>query len=185
MKIGMVVFLLYFLAFHDAIGQSDTLKMRFDSVSKIKLNTRKFRDPRRASLLSAILPGAGQMYNRRYWKLPIVYGGAFLLGYYIHFNNEQYVINRNEYLLVQSGRPNLTGYSAEQLVRLREYWRRNRDFLVIISALTYLLNIADAAVDAHFSTFDVSDDLSLEWKPQIYLAGNQPAFGLGIALNLK
>jgi hypothetical protein len=72
-------------------------------------------------------------------------------------------------------------YNSEQLVRLREYWRRNRDFLVIIAAFTYLLNIADAAVDAHLSSFDVGDDLTLQWQPMLYIAGNQPVAGVHLA----
>jgi len=156
-----------------------------DSIIKLDKSSKKLRDPRRASLLAAVFPGAGQLYNKSYWKLPIVWGGAFTLGYYIGFNNDEYVKNRDQYLLVQNGKVNKTGYSSDQLVRLREYWRRNRDLLIIVSALTYLLNIADAAVDAHFSSFDVSDDLSLNWKPEIYVAGRQPVFGLGLALNFK
>jgi len=161
------------------------LKITSDSAIKVLKASKKLKDPRRASLLAAVFPGAGQIYNRSYWKLPIVWGAAFTLGYYIGFNNQEYVKNRDWYLLVQNGKANRTGYSTEQLVRLREYWRRNRDFLIIISALTYLLNIADAAVDAHFSSFDVSDDLSLNWKPEIYVAGRQPVFGLGLVLNFK
>jgi hypothetical protein len=170
-----------------AVGQkvSNDLKISPDSLLKLKKAANKLRDPRRASLLAAVFPGAGQLYNKKYWKLPIVWGGTFALGYYIRLNNENYGIFRNEYLLIQNGKQNTTGYNAEQLVRLREYWRRNRDFLIIISALTYLLNIADAAVDAHFSSFDVSDDLSLNWKPELFLAGRQPIVGLGLALNFK
>ena len=185
MRFWMVFLMVLTIGIPTILAQTDSLLVSSDSSKKIQLQLRKIRDPRRASLLSAILPGAGQLYNRKYWKLPIIYGGAFLMGYYIHFNNEQYVINRNQYLLVQSGQPNTSRYSPDQLVRLREYWRRNRDFLVIISALVYLLNIADAAVDAHFSTFDVSDDLSLKWKPEINFAGRQPVFGVGLAINFK
>lgn len=143
-----------------------------------------YRDPVRASLLSAVFPGAGQLYNRKYWKLPILYGGAFTLGYFIHLNHGEYVKTRDAYLQVQAGKPDrFKGvYNADQLVRLREYWRRNRDFLVIISAFTYLLNIADAAVDAHLSSFDVGDDLSLHWHPAVYMAGNQPVAGINLAL---
>ncbi len=153
-----------------------------DTISKPKTTIAE-RNPRRASLLSAVFPGAGQLYNRKYWKLPILYGGAFALGYYIHLNHGEYVKTRDAYLQVQAGQPDrFKGvYNSEQLVRLREYWRRNRDFLVIISAFTYLLNIADAAVDAHLSSFDVGDDLSLQWQPMFYIAGNQPVAGVHLA----
>jgi len=186
MRFRLIFFLFFFIFSQWVNGQSDSIKLsQSDSAMIQKKAQKRFRDPRRASLLSAIFPGAGQLYNRKYWKLPIVFGAAFTLGYYIHFNNEQYIFSRDEYILVKNGKQNITGYSSEQLVRLREYWRRNRDFLVIISALTYLLNIADAAVDAHFSTFDVSDDLSLKLKPELYIAGRQPVYGLGLALTFK
>jgi hypothetical protein len=172
-----------------APGDSTTptvTQVKFDSVAW-KKEQKKIRDPRKASLLSAIFPGAGQFYNRKYWKLPIVYGGAFTLGYFINLNHEEYVKTRDAYLQVQAGKPDRYNglYDAEQLVRLREYWRRNRDLLIIISSFTYLLNIADAAVDAHLSSFDVSDDLSFQWKPMFYIAGNQPVAGVQMAFLIK
>ncbi|HOY94355.1 MAG TPA: DUF5683 domain-containing protein [Catalimonadaceae bacterium] len=165
-------------------GQTDSLiiKSRIDSLASAKALKKK-RDPRRATMLSAVLPGAGQIYNRKYWKLPILYGGAFTLGYFIKFNHDQYVLSRDSYINVKAGLPDYYkgSYSKEQLVQLREYWRRNRDLLIIISGFTYLLNIADAAVDAHLSSFDVSDDLSMKYQPVLYMAGNQPVIGLGLA----
>lgn len=144
------------------------------------------RDPKRASLLSAVIPGAGQAYNRKYWKLPLLYGGAFVLGYYIDLNNQQYKLFRDAYLIRQSGgEDGFKGrFNAEQLVRQREYWRRNRDLLIIISAFTYLLNVADAAVDAHLSEFDVSDNLSLSAKPKLEMYDNRPFAGIGLVVSL-
>jgi hypothetical protein len=144
------------------------------------------RNPRIASLLSAALPGAGQVYNGKFWKLPILYGGGFALGYYIRLNNQQYKLCRDSYIQVKAGEKDYFNgaYDADQLARLREYWRRNRDLLIIVSGLSYLLNIADAAVDAHLSRFDVSDDLSVKWSPGILLAGNRPAPALNICFEL-
>lgn len=144
------------------------------------------RNPRIASLLSAALPGAGQVYNGKFWKLPILYGGGFALGYYIRLNNQQYKLCRDSYIQVKAGEKDYFNgaYDADQLARLREYWRRNRDLLIIVSGLSYLLNIADAAVDAHLSRFDVSDDLSVKWSPGILMAGNRPAPALNICFEL-
>lgn len=164
-----------------------SIVVKVDSVVAARHQAGKKRDPRRASLLSAVLPGAGQVYNRKYWKLPLLAGGAYALGYYINLNHEQYVLTRDAYMQRSAGeqdRFNNT-YTPEQLVRLREYWRRNRDLLIIITGFVYLLNIADAAVDAHLSGFDVSDDLSLRLQPQIWMAGGQPAYGLGMVVNLQ
>jgi len=185
----VLVLLFIFSICSNATAQNDSTQIRIKSDSSTTLIKKKksfAKDPKRATLLSAVFPGSGQIYNGKYWKLPILYGGAFTLGYFINFNHQQYILTRNSYLLVKADPNNYkSGYSAEQLVRLREYWRRNRDMLIIISGFTYLLNIADAAVDAHFSTFDVSDDLSMKVRPSLLMAGNQPVFGLGLALNFK
>lgn len=188
LKRVLILFLLIQFGFRAAEAQTiatDSIR-KADTAMVMKRKT-SFRDPKRATLLSAVFPGAGQMYNRKYWKLPIVYGGAFVLGYYIRLNHQQYVLTRDSYLLVKAGkRDRYNGaYTAEQLVQLREYWRRNRDLLIIISGFTYLLNIADAAVDAHMSSFDVSDDLSLRWEPRIYVAGTRPVVGIGLVMNVK
>lgn len=158
-----------------------------DTIQQISGLKSRLKDPRRASLLSAVLPGAGQFYNGKYWKIPILWGGAFALGYFIHLNNEQYVLTRDSYLLRLNNLPDRLNnvYSPDQLVRLREYWRRNRDLLIIISAFGYLLNIADAAVDAHLSGFEVSDDLSLKIQPDIQLYAGKPAFGVRLAFTLR
>lgn len=147
----------------------------------------KRKDPRRASLLSAVFPGAGQFYNGKYWKIPILLGGGYALGFFINLNNEQYVLCRDAYLQIQNGqRDYFNGvYSAEQLVRLREYWRRNRDLLIILSAFGYLLNIADAAVDAHLSGFDVTDDISLKIQPDLQLVAGQPVGGIRCTFQIR
>jgi hypothetical protein len=146
----------------------------------------KGKNPKVASLLSAALPGAGQIYNGKYWKIPILYGGGFALGYYIGVNNQQYKLCRDAYLKVRAGEKDYFNgaYDADQLARLREYWRRNRDLLIIVSGFTYLLNIADAAVDAHLSRFEVSDDLSLRLSPGFLMAGNRPAPVLSLYFEL-
>ena len=184
MTIRIILVLFGLVLSQMVFGQTDSLifKNRVDSIASAQALKKK-RDPRRATMLSVVLPGAGQVYNRKYWKLPILYGGAFTLGYFIKFNNDQYVLSRDSYINVKAGLPDhyKGSYSKEQLVQLREYWRRNRDLLIIISGFTYLLNIADAAVDAHLSSFDVSDDLSMKCQPVLFMAGNQPVMGLGLA----
>jgi hypothetical protein len=185
---ALLLVLLFLASFSPCISQTDSasknsILVKADTVLGKKKN-RKEKNPRRASLLSAIVPGAGQLYNGKYWKLPILYGGGFALGYYIHLNHGEYLKTRDSYLQVQAGKKDQFNglYDAEQLVRLREYWRRNRDLLIIISSFTYLLNIADAAVDAHLSSFDVSDDLTFEWQPMYFYAGGHPVVGMQMAL---
>lgn len=164
----------------DSIAKTPHIEIIPDSGKVSGFPLKKRKDPRRASLLSAVFPGAGQFYNGKYWKIPILLGGGYALGYFINLNHEQYVLCRDSYLLIQNGqRDYFNGvYSAEQLVRLREYWRRNRDLLIILSAFGYLLNIADAAVDAHLSGFDVNDDISLKIQPDLQLVAGQPVGGI-------
>lgn len=130
--------------------------------------------------------GGGSVLQPEIWKLPIIAGGAYALGYYINLNNEQYVLTRNAYIQRQANQKDVFNnyYTPEQLVKMRQYWRRNRDLLIIISAITYLLNIADAAVDAHLSGFDVSDDLTLKIQPQLQLVGNEPLYSLGLVFDI-
>ena len=138
--------------------------------------------PRKATIYSAVFPGMGQMYNRKYWKVPLVYAGFATLGYFINFNNEQYTIYKQAYSDIIDTDPytnshqilkvnpsllrpeNITDYT-EALRRQKDYWRRNRDLVVIGTVVFYAVNIIDASVDAHFFNFDISDDLTFNWVP--------------------
>jgi hypothetical protein len=135
--------------------------------------------PRKATIYSAALPGLGQIYNRKYWKVPLVYGGFATLGYFINFNHGEYIKYRQAYSDIIDNDPNtnsylklITNYNSnresqykETLGSYKDYWRRNRDLLVIFTAGFYALNIIDASVDAHFFNFDISDDLTIKWAP--------------------
>lgn len=160
----------------------DTASQKTETISA-KKSEKKDKDPRRASLLSAVLPGAGQAYNGKYWKIPILYGGIYTLGHFIKLNHSYYTDFRQAYIIRMNG--GTDDYAkvlpnADQLIRLREYYRRNRDLLIIVSAFTYLLNIADAAVDAHLSGFSVADDLELTISPLSLPGTTQLAYSTGI-----
>ncbi|MES2386934.1 MAG: DUF5683 domain-containing protein [Bacteroidota bacterium] len=146
--------------------------------------------PKRAAILSAVLPGLGQIYNRKYWKLPILYGGIAALGYFIQVNNDNYFHYRRAYILY--GRPvdeNMKRlqdrYLPAGLSNRRNYWRRNRDLLIIVAALTYVLNIADATVDAHLRNFNVNDDLQMAISPSVDYLNQQPTAGLSLTFSFK
>lgn len=144
----------------------------------------KYHSPKKASVLSAVLPGAGQIYNKKYWKVPVIYAGFAGLAYSFQFNQSRYVKYRNalKYRLDEdaSTTDNYIGiYSDEQLSTLYQYYHRYRDLTVIGGAALYLLNIVDAAVDAHLFTFNVSDDLSMNIHPAlINTAGNHYISGI-------
>jgi len=151
--------------------------------------------PRRATIYSAVLPGLGQIYNRKYWKVPIIYGGFVTLGYFINFNNELYVKYKQAYSDIIDTDPNTNSfknlgvnprnYEADKISQLTEQIRiakdgsrRNRDLVVISTAVFYALNIIDASVDANFFNFDISDDLTINWVPGPVICMNQKVIGL-------
>lgn len=126
--------------------------------------------PRKATIMSACLPGLGQAYNRKYWKIPVVYAGLGTFGYFAFYTNSQYKGYKDEYIF-RTNNPalvnNYPGYSTDQLKSNVDFYRRYRDLSVILIAAVYTLNIVDANVDAHLFTFDVSNDLSLNWSPSL------------------
>ncbi len=127
-------------------------------------------DPQRAALLSALLPGLGQVYNKQYWKVPIVLAGMLTFGHFINYNNNVYHGLRNAALLTAKGQPNpyQSIISTESsLVRSRDVFRRNRDFLIIIGSAFYILQIVDAHVSAHLEEFKVNDKLAFSIEPSI------------------
>lgn len=141
--------------------------------------------PVRATLYSAILPGAGQVYNRKYWKVPIVLGGLGVSYWFIQDNNKEYQRYKTAYLNVLNGEADEFGgqYSADQLRNVADTYHRWRDLSYVAFGLVYALNIVDAAVDAHFVRFDVGDDLSLRAGPSLHLAA-QGAVGFRLSLEI-
>jgi hypothetical protein len=145
------------------------------------------KNPKIAGTLSTFVPGAGQIYNGSYYKLPIIYGMATTFLYYAKQNNSLY----NEFLVRYSsyGLPGPTIYYNEKvpietIKRYKEYYRRNRDLLYIMVGATYLMNILDAVVDAHLSYFDVGNDFAINVQPQLTPSINaKPIYGLSFAIN--
>jgi hypothetical protein len=144
---------------------------RYDSANKA-------HRPGKAALRSAILPGWGQIYNKKYWKLPIVYGalgtcaGIFFynlgnykdtrFAYQVRYNMR---VNHTDSAKFAQIKPKLKPLSEESLRFYRNQFRRDIDYSVLVFILLWGLNVVDAAVDAHLKSFDVSPDLSLQFKP--------------------
>lgn len=141
------------------------------------------KNPMKASLYSAILPGAGQIYNGKWWKAPIVWGLLGTgMGFVIYYNN-QYHEFRGYYLKklygYDLGTPALNNMSKEQLANIQDDRKRTRDYAIALTALGYLLNIVDATVDAHL--FGIKKDPDLSFQP-IILQNQQtfePVMGFG------
>jgi len=153
------------------------------------LDWRMRHSPKKASILSAVVPGAGQIYNRKYWKAPIAWGGIGLSVWFINDNGHEYRRYKDAYIAVVDGDPATVDefegrYSAEQLLSVTDTYRRWRDLSVIALGVVHLLNIVDASVDAHFVRFDVGADLSLGAGPSLLLA-SQGTAGLSLSLVVR
>ncbi len=148
----------------------------------------KKHSPKKAALYSTFLPGLGQAYNKKYWKIPVLYAGFGALAYSFNHNQTRFVKYRNAYKYRIDGDAatvdNYVGiYSDENLNTLQKYYHRYRDLTVIGVALVYILNIVDASVDAHLFTFDVSDNLSMKIQPAI-INSNYNSYTAGIGLKI-
>ncbi|MCU0433557.1 MAG: DUF5683 domain-containing protein [Bacteroidia bacterium] len=145
--------------------------------------------PKRAALMSACLPGLGQAYNKKYWKIPIIYVGFGGLGYSVGFNHTYYKRYRDAIRLRYDGDPNTNDvyplFSDDDLSTLKNYYQRFRDLSIIGMAALYTLNVIDAAVDAHLFYFNVSDDLSLRATPFMLPTPGGPVAGVGLRLGWR
>ena len=147
----------------------------FAQESDIKIRE---HSPQKASIYSAIIPGAGQIYNKKYWKAPIVWTSLATTLYFANENNTNFTNYKKEYIKRQDGESDkyIDIYTDDQLITIIDFYERNRDVSYILTAVFYLLNIVDASVDAHLFDFDINDDLSLRAAPTIlrHLNGQQP-----------
>jgi hypothetical protein len=153
------------------IKKAATGSSRYDSALKA-------HSPRKAAIRSAILPGWGQIYNKKYWKLPIVYGALGTSGGIFFYNLKNYKdtrfayrvkynmqYNQTDSALYSLIRANLRPLDIESLKYYRNSFRRDIDYSVLFFLILWGLNVVDATVDAHLKSFDVSPDLSFRFKP--------------------
>lgn len=179
----------------DLNGQN--LELDSTRIVEVDANTEQVHSPKKATLYSALLPGLGQAYNKKYWKIPVIYAGFAGIGYFIHWNNDFYTTMKlaysdltdqndgtNSYLDLDAAKyynlEDPTDYAnfKTNLGKSRDYYRRNRDLLVISMVGFYGLNIIDASVDAHLFDFDISEDLSFNWQPTMQNYNQQTLYGL-------
>lgn len=162
-----------------AVDSATTTTITEDSTTGKGKKVRVY-NPRKAALRSAMLPGLGQIYNKKYWKVPIVYAALGTTGGIFAYNLTNYRDTRfaykTMYKVTQPGataadtaalervKPKLRRYSLETLRYYRDQFRRDIDYSVLFFILFWGLNVVDAAVDAHLKAFDVSPDLSLKIK---------------------
>ena len=160
-------------------------------------------EPDKAALKSAIIPGWGQITHKdTWWHVPIIYAGFAVFGYFIWYNNANYDTFRNAYrqrlateldtsnhnydIYNQLSKVKGPKYLDAGLLDNREYFRRNRDLLIIFTSVFYIANILDAYVFTHLREFDISNDLTMRIQPlNISMLGNQPFVTCGLKLNLR
>ena len=145
-----------------------------------------------AAILWSIIPGGGQMYNRKYWKVPIVYGLLEASGYFLTKYASDMMLYRREFINRRDGHtdlliPGLSAVSDENILALKQTSQRNMEIAIAATAIVYTLNFIDAMVDAHLYYFDVSDDLSLYWSPMILPnpINTSPSYGVSVVLSFK
>lgn len=189
LKNSLLIFFLLFFLFQLNAQKKDSLSLAVDSAQLAKeIRKENYTSPRRASIMSMLLPGLGQAYNKKYWKIPVIYAGLGGLGYLFALNNKEYNYYRKNLIAVNDDDPatnNETLYSSDQLQTLKNSYKKSRDLALIGMSLIYLLNIIDANVDAHLRTFDVSDDLSLNIDPWQSVYHRQSNFGLATGISIK
>jgi hypothetical protein len=173
------------------------------TVAAVKnVNTEKVHSPGKAAKYSAILPGLGQAYNKKYWKIPLVYIGLGTIGYFTNWNNSEYKFMKTCYIHLDDGDDTTEDYLklkginnfnlddasdlayVKSIITTRQaYFRRTRDLLIISMFAFYGLNIIDASVDAHLFNFDIGDDLTMDWQPSMhYSINSEPAYCINFSL---
>lgn len=159
---------------------------RADTVVK---KTKWAPNPKKAGLYAALLPGMGQVYNRQYWKLPLVYGGLTVAGYFIVTNSKEYTNLRQAYVgRISANNTGTTAtdeyvdiYSDDQLKQLQDDANRRLNMTIVYSSLAYAMQILDAVTSAHLRNFDISRDISMHIAPTPTPFGA----GIGVALTLR
>ena len=160
----------------NTIMTADTIAKTTEPTKTTK--EKKPHSPKTATIMSACLPGLGQIYNGKWWKVPIVYAGLGGLGYMVYSNYSEYRSYLHAYEFKTGDLPDgvtlsehetdlANRYAASQLQTYKESYRRNFELFTIITVAWYGLNILDACVDGHLYSYDISDDLSLSVDPYL------------------
>ena len=129
----------------------------------------------------SIFPGAGQIYTKKYWKVPIIYSALVTSGYFIMDNNKKYKKYRDTYLDRNNGIIDNLNYSNSELITLKDYYKRNREISIMLFSLSYILNIIDASVNAHLFQYDLDENISFKIDPVQYYG----TINTGISLQIK
>lgn len=195
----------------DSVNQADTARIIMPNTGTIQEaeetaeakvpKVKKPHSPKKATIMSACLPGLGQIYNHKWWKVPIIYAGIGGLGYMSLNNHYEYISCLNAYKyksdpegytgpLTQHEKDLAERYGKEQLQTYKESYRHDFELYTIILAAWYGLNIIDACVDGHLYSYDINDDLSFSIDPMLPTEGipfypNYPLAQAGLSFKLN
>ena len=181
---------------------SDSLNVTLDSLAKSQIVTMPvvFKpNPQKSLWYALIVPGLGQIYNRQYWKVPIVYGGVAGLTYAISWNGKYYRDYSRGYRDIMDSDPNTKSYEkllpysidpssseAKNLMKSRQNtYRRYRDLSIVGAVAFYAITVIDAYVDAQLADFDISPDLSMQVAPTLFQTPNSYKPSVGVQLNFN
>lgn len=198
MKSNIFFILLIFVVSFVVAQESDSLSVKSENGLIIKetvITNEEYNPlaPAKAAFYSAVLPGLGQAYNKKYWKIPIIYAGMAVGVYFYIENDKQYDRFRDAY------KSRLAGFtddefwgdgetaivSTDRLIDAQKDSKRNKDLSIVVTGVFYLLNIIDANVDAHLQQFNVSEELSLEPNININPLNSKTNYGLSLKYNIK
>ena len=168
----LLVGILFFLPNLSKAQKADSVTVQKPDSSKPARVTKSripYPNPKKAMLYSALLPGLGQLYCKSYWRIPIIYAGIGVATYFIVTNSQQYNIYNTAYVQRTNGQTDqfINIYSTDNLLTIKNYYKRNLQLSVIAVAFIYILNVVDANVDAELHNFDVSDDISVHFAPNL------------------
>lgn len=178
MKTNLLCFILFFCV-TGVYAQNNTENLSAYEADPLR--------PSRATFYSAVLPGLGQIYNKRYWKVPLVYGGLGASIYFYDFNQKNYKRYRNAY------KRRLAGYTDDEfqgvisddnrLIDGQNFYKQNRDRSMLFIVGVYLLNILDANIDAHLKQYNVNDNLSVKPRFEHNTLTNEMQWGVALSLD--
>ncbi len=193
MKSSALIFIIALLFSVIAFGQKSgavQLQKKDSITSFAKEDSIDPLSPARAAFYSAVLPGLGQAYNKKYWKIPIVYAGMGTGLFFYYRNNKQYNRYRDAYKNRLAGKPDeFTDANGEQLlsdeslIDAQKFYSKNKEISLLVTIGFYILNIVDANVDAHLMQFNVDENLTL--RPNLYQNDFNNKTNLGLSLNYK
>lgn len=184
-----LILLLFFSSINNVVAQ----KLPLDSIKPtdtLNIKVEKPHSPTKATIMSAALPGLGQVYNKKYWKVPIIWGGIGTSLYFGFSNQKSFTKFRKAYGNRIDDDPSTTDeyedvLSPEGLKANMDYHQKNRDLSFVIAGVLYILNVVDAAVDAHLFNFPKNDKLSFNLQPSLnYTNNNRIAKGFRLVITL-